>query len=116
MIYYKYVQTCHGAYYWRTQAMATLGIPESQAQLALELSFNSLVKEWSEETSFLSSLHKKAMHPAYQRIIQMGKPVLPLIFADLSRRQVLWFWALNAITGEDPVPENAAGNDAVQAW
>jgi hypothetical protein len=42
-------------------------------------------------------------HPAYQRIIEMGQPVMPLIFRELEREPDHWFWALQSITGENPV-------------
>ena len=59
-----------------------------------------------------------AMHPAYQQIIGMGTPALPLIFQELQREPDHWFWALGAITGENPVPEEDAGDlDAMtDAW
>ena len=45
-----------------------------------------------------------ATHPAYQQIIGMGKEAIPLILEELQREEDHWFWALKAITGEDPVP------------
>jgi hypothetical protein len=51
-----------------------------------------------------------ADHPAYREIISMGKPVVPLILAELEERPDYWFAALRAITGEDPVPNEARGN------
>ena len=51
-----------------------------------------------------------AMHPTYQQIIGMGEPALPLIFQDLRREPDHWFWALGAITGENPVPDAHAGD------
>ncbi len=59
---------------------------------------------------------KIVSHPAYQKIIALGTPELPLIFRDLSNRQSLWFWALYRITGADPVAEGQAGDAAVAAW
>ncbi len=50
------------------------------------------------------------MHPAYQQIIGMGDRALPLIFKDLRREPDHWFWALQAITGENPVSEQNAGD------
>jgi hypothetical protein len=50
-----------------------------------------------------------AMHPSYQRIIGLGPAALPLIFNELAREPDHWFWALKAITGEDPVPPSARG-------
>jgi hypothetical protein len=45
----------------------------------------------------------------YQRIIGMGMPVVPLILEELEREPDQWFWALEAITEENPVPTEANG-------
>lgn len=91
-------------------------VVRSHASDEVKREFNTLVEQWIAGTLFLSSIHKIAMHPAYQQIIGMGEPVLPLIFRDLPQRQSLWFWALHAITGEDPVQEGEYGERAVHAW
>jgi hypothetical protein len=50
---------------------------------------------------------KMVMHPKYQRIIGMGPAVLPLLFRELQKNPDHWFWALQAITDEDPTrPED----------
>jgi hypothetical protein len=66
----------------------------------------------------LSSITAKAMHPAYQQIIGMGPAAIPLILRDLQRRPDHWFWALTAMTGEDPVPPEDAGDmrKMAEAW
>jgi len=46
----------------------------------------------------------------------MGSHVLPLIFRELPEGRSLWFWALHAITREDPVVEDESGDQAVEAW
>lgn len=58
------------------------------------------------------------MHPAYQRIIGMGPDAIALILQELQRKPDDWFWALNAITEADPVPEGAQGNlpQMTDAW
>ena len=43
------------------------------------------------------------MHPAYQQIIGMGTDAIPFIVEELRQTPDQWFWALKAITGEDPV-------------
>ncbi len=45
---------------------------------------------------------KKAMHPANQGIIGLGAVAVPLILQELKRDRADWFWALTAITGENP--------------
>jgi hypothetical protein len=76
----------------------------------LEEEFRLLVDKWVEETAHLSSPNKQALHPSYQRIIGLGAPALPLILSELQRKARFWFWALTAITGEQPVRETDFGN------
>ncbi len=81
-----------------------------QKDKELKEKFHSFVEKWKEETQFASTVLEMAMHPAYQHIIGMGPKVLPYIFQRLSREQEHWFWALKAITSEDPVPPASRGN------
>lgn len=64
----------------------------------------------SEETALSSSTIDMAMHPAYQQIIGMGKPAVPLLLEALLQKPDHWLWALKAITGEDPVDVNDRGD------
>jgi hypothetical protein len=84
----------------------------------LEVLFRQLADRWRKETGYYSFAHQYAMHPAYQRIIGLGLPVLPLILEDLRRETAHWFWALEAITGEDPVPPDDRGkvDQMAAAW
>lgn len=84
----------------------------------LENLFLQLAQEWRAETLFLSSLTAITAHPAYQRIIAMGWPVVPLLLAELRREPQHWFTALKAITGEDPVPAADRGRlpHMTKAW
>ncbi|MBK8916138.1 MAG: hypothetical protein IPM64_16345 [Phycisphaerales bacterium] len=66
--------------------------------------FAGLARRWREETVWLSSVTEIAMHPSYQAIIGMGPDALPLIIDELRERQGYWYWALKAISGEDPIP------------
>jgi predicted DNA-binding antitoxin AbrB/MazE fold protein len=80
--------------------------------------FEVLSAQWKEETRYLSSTTDIATNQAYQRIIGMGMPVVPLILEDLRKEPFHWFWALNAITGEDPVPQSMRGRvrEMAGAW
>lgn len=69
----------------------------------LEALFAKLTAEWRHDTRYLSSTSAMATHPAYQRIIGLGPQVIPLILSDLQREPGQWFWALSALTGENPV-------------
>ena len=76
---------------------------------ALRTRFDELADEWAQETRFQSSSTEVAIHPAYQQIIGMGPAALPFILERLSQRTEHWFWALAAISGEDPVDPMDAG-------
>ena len=78
--------------------------------------FQELADQWRRETAHLSLAIKKVMHPAYQRIIGLGPGAVPLILRELQRRPGHWFWALNAITGEDPARPEDTISEAAHAW
>jgi hypothetical protein len=66
--------------------------------------FNRLAHRWREETQWLSSTTDIAMHPDYQSIVGMGPEALPMIVKELRDNSGHWYWALKAISNEDPVP------------
>lgn len=75
--------------------------------------FQRLVKEWKVQRGFSSSITEGALCPAYQKIIGMGQPAVPLILGQLEAEgddPDQWFWALNAITGRQPVREEEQGD------
>lgn len=80
--------------------------PERQPTMSREvkLCFDRDLAEWRADTRFSSNLAALLSHPAYLRIIAMGRAVLPLILRDLQNGGGHWFVALRAITREDPVP------------
>ena len=80
--------------------------------------FRRLATDWKEKSHYLSNTAQMAMLKPYQRIIGMGEAVVPLILEELRREPDHWFWALEAITGENPVPAENAGSVPLtaQAW
>lgn len=80
--------------------------------------FRRLVEQWRQETLHLSSYIDKLTHIAYYQIVGMGPPVVPLILRELQERGGHWFLALTAITCEDPIRPEDAGNmkQMTQAW
>ncbi len=54
-------------------------------------------------------------HPAYQRVVGMGRLALPMIFREFAIEADHWFWTLKAITGCDPVPPSHRGNIELMA-
>lgn len=80
--------------------------------------FHHLTRWWKRDTEYQSSPTRIAMHPGYQRVIGMGRDALPFILEDLNATHAPWFWALEAITGEDPVPAEDRGyvDRMTRAW
>lgn len=80
--------------------------------------FDRLAREWRSQKAPGMSLIEMATTPAYQTIIGMGPSAIPFILRELTLKLDHWFWALKAISGEDPVPEQDRGNLAKmrKAW
>ena len=82
-----------------------------------EREFEALAETWRRETGHFPTMVRKAMHPAYQRIIGMGRDAIPFILKDIQKQPTgAWFWALNAITGKDPAQLEDTVDGAIQAW
>jgi hypothetical protein len=58
----------------------------------------------------MSNVVQMALLDSYQKIIGMGWDAVPLLLEELGQEPNQWFWALEAITEENPVPPEAAGN------
>lgn len=83
-----------------------------------ERKFIRLRDEWKSQRGHESSTVKLLMHPAYQKIIGMGSDAVPFLLRELEGEPDLWFWALYAITEQDPVAEGDRGDGEAmaQAW
>jgi hypothetical protein len=87
-------------------AKHSLWLAESQAKGRAK-EFTKLANEWRVGRGYESSAKAMASHPAYQQIIGMGFDALPFLFRELETQPDHWFWALWAITRQDPVlPEH----------
>lgn len=92
------------------------------AQLAERLTtaerFHQLAAEWKKQAGYLSNTRQMAMLRPYQAIIGMGLPVVPLILEELRKEPNFWYYALETITDENPVPEDVKGDTARirEAW
>ena len=91
---------------------------EENGGMEAEEFFRSVREEWLKERPLGVDVAGMVAHPAYQRIIGMGEEAVPFILQELERRPDHWFWALYAITGSDPVSEDAQGNlsKMTDAW
>lgn len=93
-----------------------LGIHFPDDSFETERRFRRLVDQWRKETEHISSIAKASMHPAYQRIIGMGYDAIPYLLRELRQDPDHWFWALNAITEQDPAQSEDTFDGAVNAW
>ena len=97
--------------------MAELGTPELHQSTVAER-FQSLAWNWQDETAHLSSFTKRILNPYYQQIIGMGPAAVPFLLRDHAREPKDWFWALYAVTGENPVAAQDEGDVTAmsRAW
>ena len=76
----------------------------------IEAKFGLLADWWREETGLFSFDHQMERHPAYAQILEMGETAIPLILKELQERPYRWFGVLQALTGENPVSSEGAGD------
>jgi hypothetical protein len=101
--------------YDRQQFSVILATPEAIAPAAQadRLKFQQLVTDWRQQRGAKPSMAQAAMCSAYQNIVGMGQTAVPLLLRQLQSEGATpdhWFWALKAITGVDPVPDNERGD------
>ena len=83
--------------------------------------FKTLAQRWRNERGSTSSITEMVLCPAYQSIIGMGPKAMRFIIAELRSEgddPDHWFWALQALTGVNPVSEEQEGNlrEMANAW
>jgi hypothetical protein len=88
------------------------------AALGLEQTFKELADKWKNETGHLSAIDDIVLHPAYQSIIGMGPSVIPFLLRELQQAPNHWFWALEHIARQNPVPPEDVGRmrRMTEAW
>jgi hypothetical protein len=98
--------------------MTTPSITPVLGKKDLRERFQRLAAEWKEKSRPMSNVAQMAMLRPYQKIIAMGWDAVPFILEELQREPDQWFWALEVITDENPVPPEAAGKvrQMAQAW
>lgn len=72
--------------------------------------FHSNAEKWKDDSMFTSSITQLVLHPSYQRIIGLGPAAIPYIIRDLEESGDQWFWALESITGANPIAPEDVGN------
>lgn len=78
-------------------------------QLSAHKKFLLLADQWKKQTGHISKSLYKFMDKNYQQIIAMGPAVIPVILKQLMKKPDHWYWALEMITGENPVEESHKG-------
>ena len=99
-----------------------MATPSSQDEVArvhaVRDRFHRHLVQWKEQSRYLSNTAQMAMLRPYQQIIGMGMVAVPMILEELHREPDQWFWALECITEENPVPREDFGRvkAMVDAW
>lgn len=71
--------------------------------------FHDCLVRWKSRPRFLSMIDS-CLRDDYQQIIGLGSLAVPLILRELDRDLDHWFWALSAITHENPIPSDEEGD------
>lgn len=76
-------------------------------QLSKKFDFYSGI--WKTETMFSSNSSEITNNSAYRSIIGLGKDIIPFIIEDLKQSENHWFYALELLTGENPIKSEHRG-------
>jgi|SRR5947209_4325670 len=90
--------------------------PLLRPQGEVEAEVERLADEWERGTLVISSPTEAVIHRAYQRIIGFGPQAVPAVIRRLQATHRYWFWALAAMTGENPAEGIVHVDEAVEAW
>lgn len=79
--------------------------------ISIEEKFNELFENWRNETGGYSIILYKYEHPSYQKIIDMGDSIVPILLEKCKNNNFLWYYdMLKTIVGcefnEDLVGED----------
>ena len=100
-----------------TDFVYSLLLSPSASQEQIKCEFEKLHQDWREDTKFESSATKIVEHPAYQKIISWGAPMIPFILEEIHEGSNHWFYALQEITGFTPPHAEKLSFEALRdAW
>ncbi|MFL0161959.1 hypothetical protein [Aquirufa salirivi] len=97
------IETCHVLFVG--QSVVVQEMYNQQLKKRFDF-FNSI---WKNETIFSSSISEITNNSAYRSIIGLGQDILPFIINDLKINDAHWFYALEALTGQNPIKEYHKG-------
>jgi hypothetical protein len=112
----KVVLSTGDSLYWIGQIVGyyhRVEIPQIREVISDAARFEGLRLRWHKERGATSSITQMATCPSYQRIVGMGDRAIPLMLRELDNHEDdpdHWFWALQAITDNDPVPPDHRGD------
>jgi len=89
--------------------MESRAVSERDQETALESEPLRNFAQWMEGVGPISDPRKIAAHPAYTRIVDMGKPAISIILRHLKGEPSLLAWTLFDITGTNPVRPSDSG-------
>ena len=87
-------------------------------KLGLHHRFSLAYRSWWEDTCALSQLDRVIKHPGFVEIVEMGIPILPLIFDKLTETPSFIYLAIESILQEKPrdlSPSSDVGS-VIAAW
>jgi hypothetical protein len=102
---------------WKVPSYAETNKNMGSSFFDVTTTFNNLYAKWKQET-FLMSSPKIFDNINYQKIIALGKGVLPTLISNLDGSSTFLFFALHKITNENPVQTEHYGDIAamVKDW
>jgi hypothetical protein len=71
--------------------------------------FLILKEKWESETLFVSNGSLIISNSAYKNIINIGGMAIPWIFREMKKNDNHWFYALEKITGKNPIKNENIG-------
>ena len=108
-----------GMTYFRRDLIQTVNLGDSPKEKLIS-EFNERAERWENETAIHSSPGATYLHRDYMAIISRGAMhkdiIIPLILSRLFHRGGDWFFALEAIAGENPAKDCEDYRDALRAW
>lgn len=105
------------SYFPSTRYVRVVLMSDRPANLAITGLFEELVSQWRPRSLVTSSIHQVVLTPAYQSMIGLGRPALPLLLDRLrTEGGPHWFWALRSIARVDPAANTDTVEEARAQW
>jgi hypothetical protein len=80
-----------------------INVSEQLEMAYVEERFQTLRADWLRSVFLASDTIARREHPAFQEILELGRPAVKILLEDMKTHGVNWCAALYFITGEQPV-------------